>query len=98
MPAQFAWVNLRNQPSDGSVGEFVITAMRDTARLNPDLPALHKSLGEFVIVQELMHMLVANHGRVFKLFMHAYLPDWEERAGRLRAEGLRLEPGSPTPE
>jgi hypothetical protein len=31
------------------------------------------------------------HGKLFKLFMHAYLPDWEERERRLqeyaKAEG-----------
>ena len=32
-------------------------------------------LGEFVIV----HELAPNHGRVFKSFMHAYMPDWETR-------------------
>jgi len=41
-------------------------------------------LGEFVIVHELVHLLAPNHGRVFKSFMHAYLPDWEERELRLR--------------
>ena len=59
--------------------------------LNTDLLALPTSLGEFVIVHELAHLLVANHGRVFKLFMHAYLPDWEERSQRLRALGMELE-------
>lgn len=56
--------------------------------INTDLMALPKSLGEFVIVHELAHLLMPNHGRVFKLFMHAYMPDWEERAQRLRTMGL----------
>jgi len=37
VPSQYAWANLRNRPADGSLGEFVTTAMRETARLNPDL-------------------------------------------------------------
>src|SRR6266403_826680 len=47
--------------------------------LNTELIGLPKELGEFVIVHELVHRLAPNHGRVFKSFMHAYLPDWEKR-------------------
>ncbi len=49
--------------------------------LNTDLITLPKPLGEFVIV---VHLLAPNHGRVFKVFMHAYLTDWEEREQQLR--------------
>jgi predicted metal-dependent hydrolase len=52
--------------------------------INTELLGLPKPLGEFVIVHELVHLLVPNHGRLFKAFMHAYVPDWEEQAGRLR--------------
>ena len=45
--------------------------------LNSELVGLPKELGEFVIVHELVHRLAPNHGKVFKSFMHAYLPDWE---------------------
>src|SRR5689334_825752 len=46
---------------------------------------LPRDLGEFVLVHELVHLLCpdAAHGRVFKSFMTAYLPDWEERERRL---------------
>ena len=52
--------------------------------LDPILLTLPKDLGEFVIVHELVHLLASNHGKVFKLFMHAYLPDWEERERQLQ--------------
>ena len=52
--------------------------------LNAELLELPKDLGEFVIVHELVHRLAPNHGRVFKSFMHAYLPDWEDREQQLR--------------
>lgn len=52
--------------------------------LNAELVELPKELGEFVIVHELVHRLAPNHGRVFKSFMHAYMPDWEQREARLR--------------
>ena len=40
--------------------------------LSTDLLDLPEALGEFVIVHELVHLLVPNHGRVFKSFMSAY--------------------------
>lgn len=36
---------------------------------------------EVVIVHELLHLRVPNHGRLFKSLMNAYLPEWEEKAG-----------------
>src|SRR5690242_7106322 len=37
IPPEYAWRELRNYPADGSLGEFVTTALREVARLNPDL-------------------------------------------------------------
>jgi predicted metal-dependent hydrolase len=52
--------------------------------LNTDLLDIPKELGEFVIVHELVHLLAPNHGKVFKSFLHAYMPDWEQRERQLR--------------
>jgi predicted metal-dependent hydrolase len=42
---------------------------------------------EVVIVHELLHLQVPNHGKLFKSLMNAYLPEWElrvqGRAGRI---------------
>jgi predicted metal-dependent hydrolase len=35
-------------------------------------------------VHELVHLLAPNHGKVFKSFLAAYLPDWHERDCALR--------------
>ncbi len=61
--------------------------MSTTGRLtlNTDLLTLPEELAEFVIVHELVHLLVSNHGKVFKSFLYAYLPDWEEREQRLQS-------------
>jgi len=53
--------------------------------LNTELVDLPRALGEFVIVHELVHLLAPNHGKVFKSFMHAYLPDWESREKELQS-------------
>jgi predicted metal-dependent hydrolase len=52
--------------------------------LNSELLEVSKLLGEFVIVHEVIHIIAPNHGKVFKSFMFAYLPDWPERERRLR--------------
>jgi predicted metal-dependent hydrolase len=57
--------------------------------LDTHLLGLPRDLGEYVIVHELVHLLVPNHGRVFKSFLFAYLPDWERREERLQVLGTR---------
>ena len=37
IPQEYRWEVLRNQPADGHLGEFVTDAMREVARLNPQL-------------------------------------------------------------
>ena len=52
--------------------------------LNTDLINLPRALGEFVIVHELVHLLAPNHGKLFKSYLSAYLPDWEDRQHALQ--------------
>lgn len=56
--------------------------------LNADLIEIPKDLGEYVIVHELVHLLTPSHGKLFKSFMFAYMPDWEEREKHLRKCGM----------
>ncbi len=37
IPDAYSWKKIRNHSADGSLGEFVTDAMREVARLNPDL-------------------------------------------------------------
>jgi hypothetical protein len=48
--------------------------------LNRDLLRESRAFREIVIVHELLHLSVPNHGKLFKSLMNAYLPDWEVRA------------------
>lgn len=61
-------------------------SMSTAGRLTLDtgLVKVPKELGEFVIVHELVHMLAPNHGKLFKSFMYAYMPDWVEREEQLK--------------
>ncbi|AMM40680.1 metal-dependent hydrolase [Candidatus Desulfofervidus auxilii] len=46
--------------------------------LNKELLSLPSKYVEYVIVHELLHRIVPNHGRTFKTLFYVYLPNWEE--------------------
>lgn len=46
-----------------------------------DLLKTDPAFQEVVIVHELLHLLVPNHGRLFRSLMMAYVPAWEQVAG-----------------
>lgn len=48
-----------------------------------DLLLLDPQLWDVVIVHELLHLSVPNHGRLWKALMRAHLGDWESAAARL---------------
>lgn len=52
---------------------------------NSELLGLEKDLGKFVIVHELLHFKIPNHGKLWKSLMSAYLGDWEKLDNKLRA-------------
>jgi predicted metal-dependent hydrolase len=49
-----------------------------------DLLPLDSDLWDYVIVHELLHLSVPNHGRLWKALMRAHLGDWEATAARLQ--------------
>jgi len=44
-----------------------------------DLLQEKQDFQEYVIVHELLHLQVPNHGKLFKSLLNAYLPGWEKR-------------------
>jgi predicted metal-dependent hydrolase len=42
-------------------------------------------LAEYVVLHELVHLRVFNHGKDFKAMMSAHMPDWREREKELDA-------------
>ena len=54
--------------------------------LSKDLLSEDRAFQQVVIVHELLHLRVHNHGKLFKSLMSAYLPEWEKVAnGRIRS-------------
>lgn len=51
---------------------------------NSDLLELDEELWDYVIVHELLHFSVPNHGKLWKSLMHAHLGDWTERERDLK--------------
>ncbi len=54
-----------------------------TLSFSDELLGLDRELGDYVIVHELLHFSVPNHGKLWKSLMRVYLGNWEALATRL---------------
>jgi predicted metal-dependent hydrolase len=56
-----------------------ITRWAAIMKVRPAQICVHepKTFQDYVIVHELLHLQVPNHGKLFKSLMNAYLPGWE---------------------
>lgn len=57
-----------------------------TLSFNDELLGMDTKLGDYVIVHELLHFSVPNHGKLWKMLMRAHLGDWEKTEQLLKAE------------
>lgn len=55
---------------------------------NDELLTLDQELVGYIIVHELLHFFVPNHGKLWKSLMRAYLGDYEGLEARLKAKEL----------
>ncbi len=63
-------------------------SMRGRVCFSTDLLAEDRAFQTVVIVHEILHLTVPNHGKLFKSLMNAYVPDWDRIAGgRVRGIG-----------
>ena len=58
-----------------------------TLSFNDELITMAAELGDYVIVHELLHFSVPNHGKLWKSLMRAHLGDYESLADRLNRLG-----------
>jgi len=56
---------------------------RENVTLNTALTWLPPHLAEYIVVHELVHLRVFNHGPEFQAAMTQHLPDWREREKEL---------------
>ena len=56
---------------------------------NTELLELDRELSDYVIVHELLHFSVPNHGKLWKSLMRAHLGDYEKSYERLKRLALR---------
>ena len=46
--------------------------------LNKELLKFPLECVEYVVLHELLHKIIPNHGRTFKTLLYAYMPEWEK--------------------
>ena len=51
--------------------------------VNAELLSMNKKIGDYVIVHELLHFSVPNHGRLWKSLMRAHLGEYEKVEAQL---------------
>lgn len=87
---------------DANVTSITVRAMTNkwasystNGRLTFDILLLgfRRKLQEYVIVHELLHFHVPNHGRLWKSLMRAYLGDYERLESELRRVAAKTRPG-----
>ena len=53
---------------------------------NTEVLEMKKQFCNYVIIHELLHMKVPNHGKLFKSLMFAFLPDWEKYSKMIKVD------------
>jgi predicted metal-dependent hydrolase len=59
-------------------------------QFSTDLLTLDREVGDYVIVHELLHFSVPNHGKLWKSLMRAHLGDYERLESRLKKAATSL--------
>ena len=63
-------------------------SLQGNLNFNAELVALDREIGDYVIVHELLHFFVPNHGKLWKSLMRVHLGDHEQVKKRLTAKPL----------
>jgi predicted metal-dependent hydrolase len=58
-------------------------SLQGNLNFNAELITLDREIGDYVIVHELLHFFVPNHGKLWKSLMRAHLGEYEQVKKRL---------------
>ena len=72
LDVHIAWLGVRPMKN-----KWASCSTRGHLNFNLDLLDLPRDLWDYVIVHELLHFFVPNHGKLWKSLMRAHLGDWE---------------------
>ena len=71
-PSQIRVQKMRSKWASCSPGKWI--------SFSEDLLKESRAFQRYVIVHELLHLRIPNHGKLFKSLMSVYVPDWERWA------------------
>jgi len=77
-PSQVRMQKMQNKWASCSAKKWV--------SFSEDLLKEHPDFQQYVIVHELLHLRVPNHGKLFRSLISLYLPNWEVLASRSERE------------
>ena len=82
LEVEVAWLGVRQMRN-----KWASCSTNGHLNFNADLLGLDEALWDYVIVHELLHFFVPNHGRLWKSLMRAHLGSYEAIESRLAKHG-----------
>lgn len=79
LDVEIAWLGVRPMRN-----KWASCSTAGHLNFNDELPALDPELWDYVIVHELLHFFVPNHGKLWKSLMHVHLGEYEAAEKRLK--------------
>jgi predicted metal-dependent hydrolase len=80
LDVKIAWLGVRPMRN-----KWASCSTNGHLNFNTELLNLSEDLWDYVIVHELLHFSVPNHGKLWKSLMRAHLGDWERKEEKLKA-------------
>lgn len=85
MEVEVAWLGVRPMRS-----KWASCSTKGHVNFSTELLSKDTTFQDYVIVHELLHLRVPNHGKLWKSLMRAYLGDWEKVKARLEEGEVEL--------